>query len=93
MQWCQSSRWREVIKRPTHISASPHGVTPGMKCKTFAPDDKYSKFRTGYRLRTKAILNYSLMPVVMQYLSECSHLTSEGRTVVGLLCWYPKRIK
>lgn len=55
---------------PKYISASPHGVTPGTKCKTFALDDKYAKFRTGYNLRTRAILNYSLMPVVMQYLPE-----------------------
>lgn len=70
MQCCQASRWREVIKRPTYSSASPHGVTPEMKCKAFAPDDKYSKFRTGHNLRTKAIRNYSPMPVVMQYLPE-----------------------
>lgn len=70
LQCYQASRGREVIKRPTYSSASPHDATPGTKCKTFASDDKYSKFRTGHNLRAKAICNYSLMPVVMQYLPE-----------------------
>lgn len=60
-------RWsRDLHTLQCHLMVSHLG----QKGKTFAPHDKYSKLRTGINLRAKAIVNYSPMPVVMQYLPQ-----------------------